>query len=323
MQTMSGPIMPDAAECVPIRVLDPGYPACLERLPPGERPDRLFLSGRLPPLPGVGIVGTRSPDGHGMTLAARMGRECARRGLTVVSGGAVGIDSAAHRGCLDGGGRTVVVLAGGLDRPHPPSSRGLFSAAVASGGGLVSEQPPAVPVRRFLFLRRNRIIAALSGCLVVVQAGVRSGALSTASWARRCHVPVYAVAGSPLNPVYGGTNLLVAKGQGRILLSLDDPLENPAFQAVPVADAGGRKENRKPRDPIEKDEKAVMDLLGQEPMSVDDIAARTGRDAKNIFRLLFELEMKGLACAADPGRYRATARGLALRGSRSLDEKNG
>ena len=322
---MNGSVMPPGVGSVRIKPDDAGYPACLERLPPGERPASLFLSGRLPRLPGVGIVGTRSPDGHGLTLATELGSECGRRGLTVVSGGAVGIDSAAHRGCLDKSGSTVVVLAGGLGRPHPPSSRRLFEAVVESGGGLVTEQPPAVPVRRFLFLRRNRLFAALSTCLVVVQAGVRSGALSTASWARRCGVPVYAVAGSPLNPLYGGTNHMVARGRARILLSIDAPLQDLAWAcAGPEAGDPVRGPDRSPTAaPLEKDEKTVLVLLGQEPMSVDEIAARTGRDAKNIFRLLFELEMKGLACPADPGRYRATARGLALHAVLSPDEKRG
>jgi len=320
---MNRPTAPAAAERICIRADDRRYPACLDRLPRDERPERLFLSGRLPPLPGVGIVGTRSPDGHGLTLAAELGRQCAQRGLTVVSGGAHGIDSAAHRGCLDGGGRTLVVLAGGLGRPHPASSLDMFAAAVASGGGLLAELPPATAVRRFMFLRRNRLIAALSSCLVVVQAGVRSGALSTAAWARRCGIPVYAVAGSPMNPAYGGTNLLVAAGRARILAALDVPLCGARARPAPGGPGGRDGSLAGSPPPLKGAEGAVLALLGQEPLSVDEIAARSGMGAKNIFQLLFELEMKGLARQADPGRYRATAPGMALRRASLPDEKTG
>jgi DNA processing protein len=303
---MMAPYRALVSSCAILSAGDAAYPACLGRLPAGERPARLFVAGAIPPSPGMAIVGTRAPDAHGLLLAGRLARECASRGIPVVSGGASGIDSEAHRSCLDAGGTTVVVLAGGLEHPHPPGSEDLFVRAAAAGGCFLSDQQPAVPTRPFLFLRRNRLIAALARCVIVVQAGGRSGALSTAAWARRCAVPLFAAAGSPLNPRHLGTNRLIGSGKACIIAAVDDffreidGFREPAAQPPPTgADpcAG---------EPVDGLGRGIMALLGTEPVSVDVMAARLHAEPSSVLEALFDLEMRGLARASDPGRFVAS-----------------
>ncbi|MFH1436944.1 MAG: DNA-processing protein DprA [Pseudomonadota bacterium] len=286
--------------------------ARLGRLPPGERPRKLYAAGEPPACPAVAIVGTRSPDAHGAALARKIARECALRDLAVISGGASGIDRAAHEGCLEAGGKTVVVMAGGLEKPHPPGSSDLFAAVVSGGGCLVTEQAFQVPPRPFLFLRRNRLIASLSDWVIVVQARWRSGAISTATWAGTCGVPLFAVAGSPVNPLHHGTNRMIADGRAGIIISLD-----ALFKELSAGGRGGRRARGAGRKqpcsafPIDDGERMVAGLVGTEPLSADDISAHCRLSIQEISQILANLEMKGMVTMADPGRYIATSQGMA------------
>lgn len=315
MEKMSGhtliPMMASyralVSRCAIVSAGDAGYPPCLGRLPGGERPARLFAVGAIPTAPGMALVGTRAPDAHGLMLAGRLARECASRGIPVISGGASGIDSEAHRSCLDAGGTTVVVLAGGFEHPHPPGSEDLFARAAASGGCLLSDQQPSVPTRPFLFLRRNRLIAALARCVVVVQAGGRSGALSTAAWARRCGIPLYAAAGSPLNPRHLGANRLIAGGKACIITAVDDFFRETDGLREPAAQRPRTGVGPCAEEPADGLGRSIMDLLGTEPVSVDDMAARLRVEPSSVIEALFDLEMRGLARGCDPGRFVASA----------------
>jgi len=274
-----------------------GFPGGLLRLPPALVPERLTVAGALPEGCGVAIVGTRSPDPGGVLLARRLAAECAARGAWVVSGGAAGIDRAAHEACAESGGRTLVVLPGGIDRPHPCAFEGFFAAIVEEHGGcLVTDQPPAQAPFPSAFLHRNRLIAALSSCVVVVQARVRSGALSTAAWAARCGVPVWAAAGSPLNPLHGGTNRLVAEGRARLLWSVD------AFLGKEGREAGTR---RREGGGLTGPQARIMRLLRGDPASVEELASLTGMEARRVAAIVFDLEMAGAVRQAAPGRYLA------------------
>ena len=294
------------SSCQVVSAGDAGYPACLGRLPAGERPARLFAAGAMPQAPGMAIVGTRAPDAHGLLLAGRLARECAGRGIPVVSGGASGIDSEAHRSCLDAGGTTVVVLAGGIEHPHPPGSEDLFVRAAAAGGCVLSDQQPAVPTRPFLFLRRNRLIAALARCVIVVQAGGRSGALSTAAWARRCGIPLYAAAGSPLNPRHLGANRLIAGGKACIITAVDDFFREIDGFLDPAARRPPTGADPCAGEPVDSLGRGIMALLGTEPVSVDEMAARLHAEPSSILEALFDLELRGLARGCDPGRFVAS-----------------
>lgn len=159
---------------------DADYPALLSHAP--DPPALLFVRGGLGPMPepAVAIVGSRRATAYGLVEAGRLAQDLAARGVTVVSGGARGIDAEAHRGALRAGGRTIVVLASGLGHPYPPEHTPLFEQVAAQGGALVTEQPFEVRPRADLFPRRNRIVAGLSLLVVVVEAAARSGALLTA-----------------------------------------------------------------------------------------------------------------------------------------------
>ena len=194
---------------------DPAYPVGLRDLtaPPrvlhvvGGLDRFLELAARDP----VAIVGSRAASSYGTGVARSLGAALGRAGVTVLSGMAHGIDSAAHVGALDAQAPTIAVLPGPADRPYPASRRGLHRRVVATGVA-VSELPPGTPVRRWMFPARNRIIAALAAMTVVVEAGERSGSLVTAGFAQHLARPVGAVPGQITRPQAAGSNALLAGG---------------------------------------------------------------------------------------------------------------
>jgi DNA processing protein len=194
---------------------DDAYPSLLREAP--DRPAALFVAGgwerfrALTSQPAVALVGARRGSGYGLEAARSLGRELAVAGVTVVSGMALGVDSAAHAGALDGGGATVAVLAGSAHRPYPPSKRRLHQHIVAAGC-VVSEMPPGCAVRRWSFPARNRIIAGLAQATVVVEASVTSGSLITADFARALGRDVGAVPGQVTSPLAAGPNDLLFDG---------------------------------------------------------------------------------------------------------------
>lgn len=215
---------------------DPGWPG--EALEPLDRPRRRRRGGRagvdiaLRPLglwwrgpadPGgslgrsVAVVGTRAPTAYGRAVTADLGAGVSGEGFTVVSGGAFGIDAAAHRAVLGAGGCTIAVLAGGVDRLYPRGNDGLLRA-VAESGAVISAQAPGTGVTRYRFLDRNRLIAALTRATVVVEAAARSGALSTAAWAAALDRPVGAVPGPVTSVASVGCHLLV-RDRGAVLVA--------------------------------------------------------------------------------------------------------
>src|SRR5512133_1099543 len=214
-----------------VRTIRPGegpYPAALTRVP--DRPSELRLVGSLgDPRARVAIVGARHTDEYGAGLA--------RAGVSIVSGGARGVDAAAHEGALSAGGHTVAVLGTGVDVVYPAEHRDLFERILAAGGALVSEQPDGTPGWKSNFPRRNRIISGMSDAVVVVRAGERSGALVTAAWARSQGVPVLAVPGDVRDPLSAGTLRLLREG-ARVAASAQDvlaaigvaPAAEPAYQ---------------------------------------------------------------------------------------------
>jgi DNA processing protein len=162
---------------------DSTYPPQLREI--FDPPVTLFLRGTLPDsgVPLAGVVGTRFPTGAARQAAFRLGFDLGREGISVVSGLARGIDTDAHEGCVEAGGRSVAVLGNGIDQVYPVSSRATGAVILARGGAIVSEYPPAVPPLSYHFPARNRIISGLCRSVVVVQAPERSGALITAEYA--------------------------------------------------------------------------------------------------------------------------------------------
>lgn len=180
---------------------DPGYPPSLllaagaGRVP--SPPPVLYVRGTIPRAPGVAIVGTRRPSEQAVAFTRALVLDLAPRGFSIWSGGAIGIDGAAHEAALETGAPTVVVTGGGLDRPYPPQHRGLFERILAAGGALVARVPDDVAPRASGFHQRNEILAAATAATVVVQAGYESGARSTARAARGLERPLFVVPHAP------------------------------------------------------------------------------------------------------------------------------
>lgn len=229
----------EAAHEVDARLLvpgDPGWPGfALEPLdrprgrrragtggvPTALRPLGLWWRGPADPVRVLGrsvaLVGTRAPTPYGRAVTADLGAGVSAEGFTVVSGGAFGIDAAAHRAVLGVRGTTIAVLAGGVDRLYPRGNDAMLRE-IAETGAVISAQPPGTGVTRYRFLDRNRIIAALTGASVVVEAAARSGALSTAAWATALDRPVGAVPGPVTSVASVGCHLLLRE-RGAVLVS--------------------------------------------------------------------------------------------------------
>ncbi len=279
-----------------------GYPSSLARI--SGAPERLRVCGDL----GVGrhakrvaVVGTRNPDAYGVEMAARMAADLARAGVSVVSGGAEGIDTAAHRGALEAGGHTVAVFGCGLDVTYPQKNRALFEEIAGSGGALISEYEDSRAPTRYTFPERNRIISGLSDAVVVVRAGDRSGALITARWARRQGIPVFAVPGDVGNPLsFGSIDLLragarVAAGAADVLAPIG--LQLPLGLATPAAAAFAR-----PPESLGGPAAAVLEALGPTPRHAEEVALAAKLDPGPALAALLDLELEGL-CEQRPGQY--------------------
>jgi DNA processing protein len=285
----------------PLVPADEGWPEALGEL--AQPPSQLWVAGPLPSLErAVAIVGTRHCDPEASELAEELAEALAREGCAVISGGAYGIDAAAHRGCMRAGGATVAVLATGLFHAYPPRHGPLFGEIVRSGGLLVSEVDDC-PVQRGRFLTRNRIVAALARAVVVVQAPLRSGALSTAAHARRLRRPLLVVPAAPWDPRGAGNLALLAQG-ARICTCVRDVLSLPVLGsgAGPGGAAPAPKKTANWPD-MPHEAVTVCRALGARPRHVDDLVRATGLAAPQIQAALLTLELLGLATDRGGGRF--------------------
>lgn len=271
----------------------PSFPRSLAAI--FDPPLGLFLRGRgeaeILARPCVAVVGARSCSPYGAAVARMLGRELAAAGLVVVSGLARGIDSEAHRGALDAGGLTVAVLGCGIDRDYPAAHADL-ARRVAADGLLVSEYAPGVEPAPWRFPARNRIIAGLSGAVVVVEARERSGALITADLALEEGREVLAVPGEITSALSAGTNRLLRAG-ATAATSTADVLEALGLAPPPASAPTLAEAARK-----------VWGRLRDGPAAADELARALGLPAGELAQVLAELELEGLVVEAD-GLYRA------------------
>ena len=238
---------------------DPEWPGQLADLG-DDQPYALWLRGsadlRFNCLRSVAIVGSRAATAYGSYVAAEFAASVAARGLAVVSGGAFGVDAAAHRGALGADGVTVAVLACGVDTPYPAAHAELFDA-IAAQGVIVSEWPPGRHVTRLRFLVRNRVIAALATGTLVVEAGQRSGAVNTARHARDLHRRLMAVPGPVTSDLSAGCHQIVREWQGVLVTSAAEVIEHlsPAgltvFAESDPAEGGRPGESAQPAGPAD------------------------------------------------------------------------
>jgi len=275
--------------------LDEDFPSKLQTF--SNLPVVIYYKGDLSILDGktVAVVGTRYPSEDAKTLAYNISKELARRGVVVVSGGAYGIDTHAHRGALESG-RTAVVLGSGFAYTYPKENRGLFSNVVEKGGVILSEFPLKTKPLQGNFPARNRVISALSDVVVVVQAPAKSGALITASWALDQGKDVWVVPFSPLDRRAYGSNKLLYDG-AKPLYDLDIFMEE-VIGALPLPMA-----SPKPVD-LNELEAFLLQTL-REPLHIDEIAYRTGLNPTRLYSTLLNLQMKGLIQELPGKIYRA------------------
>ncbi len=294
----------EVAERLGARILvrgEPGYPARFAHL--SDPPPVLSLRGEAALLegPAVAVVGARNASANGRAFAREMARELADAGLLVISGLARGIDTAAHRGALEAVGGTAAVLACGLDVAYPPENRELMEA-VADGGLLLGERPFGEPPRAKHFPRRNRLIAALSLAVVVVEAAERSGSLMTARLAAELGREVMAVPGTPLDPRHRGTNRLLREGAALVqsaaeVLDLLDGLGGvppPRRSRMPAAVAEARSTVAPPAPPTAEGLRDRLEsCLAPEPLAVDELVRQCQASAADVQEALLELELAG------------------------------
>lgn len=264
---------------------DPAYPPALLHL--DDPPPVLFVRGVLPAPDrrAVALVGSRRASAYGRGVARALGRGLAEYGVPVVSGLALGVDGEAHAGALEGGGPTVAVLGGGVERARPSSHRRLYRDLLARGGAVVGEWPPGTPARPFHFPRRNRILAALSHLVVVVEAGDRSGALSTAAHGRRLGREVAAVPGPIDRPGHRGSNRLLRDGCAPVL-EVRDLLDR-------VGVLEGLRAVVAPGPSLSGDAVPVWRSLEEGPAPLETLAERAGLPVARVLGTLTRLEVEG------------------------------
>lgn len=235
------------------------YPVLLKEIPNG--PDPLYVLGDLPgdDFPKIAIVGTRKATQNGIALAREIGEELARAGAVVVSGLALGIDAAAHEGALRGEGRTIGVLARGLDAFYPASNEGLAKRICKNGGAIVSEYEPETPAYPNQFLERNRIISGLSLAVVIVEAPARSGTLVTAKHALDQGREVFVCPGPHNHPNYAGSHMLIRNG-ARLVRNAEDVLEDLDIQHTATCESADESE-RKILSAIKSLSSATLDTI--------------------------------------------------------------
>lgn len=204
-------------------------PKLLQNIP--DPPINLFVRGRLTENLKIAIVGTRRATTEGRLIAKKIASDLAAAGITIVSGLAMGIDTASHEGCLEAGGNTIAVLGTGIDNIYPRQNANLAERIIATGGGLVSEYPGAAPGYKENFIRRNRLISGLSEAVVIIEAPVRSGSLSTANFAGEQGREVFVIPGPINHPNYVGSHKLIRDG-ARLVTSAEDILEDLGLEAA-------------------------------------------------------------------------------------------
>jgi DNA processing protein len=300
---------------------DAAYPANLREIqtPPG----RLYVRGALAgdDALAVAIVGARAATPYGVAVAERLAADLAARGVTVVSGLARGVDSAAHRGALRAGGRTIAVLGSGVDVIYPPENRRLAKEIEASGA-IVSQFEPGTPPLSGYFPARNRVIAGLSLGVVVVEAAEKSGSLITAGLAGELGREVMAVPGPLTSPLSVGAHRLIQDGAaliqgwedvvGQLPLRWRDRVKPMNATIATTASRGrdslapGQHADRHVEDERhvdDEDTRSLLRIIGEEPAGIDSIIERSGMAAGRASALLVTLEVEGRIRQLDGKRF--------------------
>jgi DNA processing protein len=283
----------------------PGYPEILAELPDAPPAIAVLGNERLLSTRAVGIVGARNASANGMRMAENLAAELGEQSITIVSGLARGIDAAAHKGAMSTG-RTVAVIAGGIDIPYPPENERL-QAEIAKTGAVIAEAPLGTAPMARHFPKRNRNIAGLVLGLVVIEAAPRSGSLLTARLANEAGRELFAVPGSPLDPRCRGSNDLIRQGANLtesaadVLANLPDHPRRAGLSRDPLFlhAASGFAEKPEKFDfnadaaEIAAGRRKIPPLIGADPVMVDELARRCQLSSAAVTAVLLELELAG------------------------------
>ena len=263
------------------------YPQRLKDI--AQPPCAIFCKGSMPDArKSIGIVGARMCSEYGRSIATKLGKMLAGKDVQVISGMALGIDSASHAGALQGKGSTFAVLGCGCDICYPKNARNLYENIQTSGGGILSEYPPGTEPLPYRFPERNRIISALSDCLVVVEAKKKSGSLITVDAALEQGKDVYAVPGRFGDALSEGCNALIGQGAG-IIYDLDVFLQNLGYLPEKNAETTKIKNIS-----LDKSEKLVYGMVDLHPKYINYIIEETGLDLLTVLHSLDKLKRYGL-----------------------------
>lgn len=276
---------------------DEHYPAKLKEI--YDPPLVLYYRGNLDAVGSlsIGVVGSRRTSYYGMEMAKKLSYQMAYAGLTVTSGLARGIDTAAHQGALAAKGKTAAVFGCSLDRVYPSENEALADRIVQDGGVLISEFPLGTPPDRQTFPMRNRIVSGLSGGVLVVEAGKSSGALITAQMAADQGRTVFAVPGRIDQSYSQGCHMLIKEG-AKLVESVEDILDE--FSLLFQDQGPGKKEES--RVDLSPEEKVVLEGIGDSETHLDVVIRKCGLPTSKVFSTLLRLEMKKLVQQL-PGKF--------------------
>jgi DNA processing protein len=284
-----------------LTLADADYPQALLDIP--DPPVVVYAKGRLALLaaPSIAVVGSRNATTQGILNAEKFSEVLSQAGLTIVSGMALGIDTAAHQGGLRGNGSTIAVIGTGADIVYPARNRGL-AHQIAAGGCIISEYPLGMPAIAANFPRRNRIISGLSRAVLVIEAAAQSGSLITARSAAEQGRDVFAIPGSIHSPLSKGCHLLIKQG-AKLVESAQDILEelrgfHPAARRP--APSSAPADTSAAADPL-------LGALGFDPVALDSLALRLDLDAATLSSRLLTLELDGKVEIMPGGLYRRVA----------------
>jgi len=265
---------------------DPEYPDRLRQIT--QSPFVLYIKGEIDTddIWSVAIIGTRRYSAYGQQVAENLSHTLAHNGITIISGLARGIDGIAHKAALAAGGRTIAVLGSGLDKLYPPEHRDLANL-ISKQGALISDYPLGTPPDGSNFPPRNRIISGLSKCIIVIEAGEKSGALITATYAAEQGKEVFSVPGKITSPMSRGTNLLIKQGAHPLL----DPQD--VLDMLNMTLVAEQRVIRKglPEDPKEA---VLYQTVGDEPLHVDEISSLVDMPIEEVTSTLALMELKGM-----------------------------
>lgn len=299
-----------------LSIYDKAYPVSLKQL--HDPPLVIYIKGELPKeLYRVAIVGSRECTAYGIRAAEEFAYQLSYAGIPIISGGAKGIDSVAHRACLDAGGKTVAVMGCGLDIVYPNENEELFKR-IAEHGAIISEFPPTMPPRAMNFPQRNRIIVGLSQAVIVAEAALNSGAAITANIAADEGREVYCVPGNIFDNTSAGCNELIRTGASVITSTKEILSDRERWEAARIRGVETslfdfssieleekiKLEDKKEEEPnCSAFGKELLNLLKRGTMSLEELTRRSGRDVPTVSMELLDLQVAGLINQDVIGNY--------------------